>query len=601
MKIIRKQQLNVILLSTVFLNGLISSTKFIDEFFSPKYFFLFSITSVLLFFFTIKLYKKNSFSLNPIDIAVIGFNLWILTSSLLNKNVFLDNSYFYTIVCCSVFYFCVKFVFIDENGTGTDIKHLLFQLFIVIGTISSIYGLLQFFGVLDIKNPYFKMAGSFNNPGQLAIYLGSVFPISFSTLLFHKKIKILSLISSILIVTAIGLSGSRTAWICVFFVILFLIEKRYGFIKTFFWNKKNTILKLLGSILIIVFFCISCFHLYKYKQDSAHGRVFIWKVALSIINDKPVLGHGFNSFLSIHNKYQEQYFTDDKDDNKNYFVADSVNYAFNEFIQTICEIGAIGLIILLFLFAYPFIHTYNKFYEKEKGFLLGAQATIISIFIGSLFFYPLHIISVIVVFFFCLSVVSSYIEAKYKIIKVPRFLWITVLTTILFTTLCFFIVQSNRRNAEKKWLVAYNMMRSGEYAQAINKFNKIYPVLGYDKRFMFNLGCELYILGKYHDSIKVLENIKNNLYTPDLFIYLGLAYEEIGDFKKAIEAYKRASNIMPIKFYPKYRLVKIYDQMGKTNEAILYAEKIQNTPVKINSDIVQEIKKEMGEYLSNRR
>jgi hypothetical protein len=46
---------------------------------------------------------------------------------------------------------------------------------------------------------------------------------------------------------------------------------------------------------------------------------------------------------------------------------------------------------------------------------------------------------------------------------------------------------------------------------------------------------------------------------------------------------------MPIKFYPKYRLVKIYDQLGKMDEAISYAENILKTPIKIKSKVVKEI------------
>lgn len=67
--------------------------------------------------------------------------------------------------------------------------------------------------------------------------------------------------------------------------------------------------------------------------------------------------------------------------------------------------------------------------------------------------------------------------------------------------------------------------------------------------------------------------------------------------KKAEEYYQLSSLMVPCKFYPRYRLFKLYKEMGDTTKANAIAIKIANLPIKIPSETVSIIKEEIEAWL----
>jgi O-antigen ligase len=70
---------------------------------------------------------------------------------------------------------------------------------------------------------------------------------------------------------------------------------------------------ILFSVLIVVFFVGTAVTLFYQKKDSTNGRLLIWKVSSEMIKDKPVLGHGINTFQAKYMDYQSQYFENNRD------------------------------------------------------------------------------------------------------------------------------------------------------------------------------------------------------------------------------------------------------------------------------------------------
>ena len=107
-------------------------------------------------------------------------------------------------------------------------------------------------------------------------------------------------------------------------------------------------------------------------------------------------------------------------------------------------------------------------------------------------------------------------------------------------------------------------------------------------------------MGQYQESVEILQEAATRLNDADLYIYLGNSYEGSGDLEKAIKSFEQASMIMPVKFYPKYRLVKIYQQTGEDEKACVLARQILNMDVKIPSDIVTDIRNDMEKLLQSK-
>ena len=55
----------------------------------------------------------------------------------------------------------------------------------------------------------------------------------------------------------------------------------------------------------------------------------------------------------------------------------------------------------------------------------------------------------------------------------------------------------------------------------------------------------------------------------------------------------KASHMIPSRFYPKYLLVKLYDETGQHEKAIATAREIMNKKEKIPSTAIEEIKGEI--------
>ena len=50
------------------------------------------------------------------------------------------------------------------------------------------------------------------------------------------------------------------------------------------------------------------FLMFMIKQDSAKGRLFMWKIACRAVAEKPWSGHGEGSFAAAFGVAQEKYF-----------------------------------------------------------------------------------------------------------------------------------------------------------------------------------------------------------------------------------------------------------------------------------------------------
>jgi O-antigen polymerase len=198
-----------------------------------------------------------------------------------------------------------------------------------------------------------------------------------------------------------------------------------------------------------------------------------------------------------------------------------------------------------------------------------------------------------------LAVVSANTPAEIKAYKIKektrRIISMLGLVCIVF----FVYNQTVKYKASREWLTAFHILHAGQKEEAIKLYEKLYPVLKYNQYFLFNYGAELSVMGKYTRSIEILREAESRIDDSDEYIYLGNSYEGIGDLNSAMQCYKKASLIMPIKFYPKYRLAKLYVKMGQSQEAVRLAKNILGMPVKVQSEVISGILGEMQKLVND--
>ena len=185
----------------------------------------------------------------------------------------------------------VLFVSLSANLSAQTIKEqTIMRLIIGFAFCESVVCLLQYFSVLKSGGNFF-VSGSHINPNATAMFLAMTFPVILYELRkSNKRIKILFL-SFLIILNLIAIYSleSRTGYIGSIVSIL-------GYLFSSLLEKKDKKIIILCSGLLLIFItCLSLFILKSNaaKENSAKGRMFIWKVSVEMIKEAPLRGYGY--------------------------------------------------------------------------------------------------------------------------------------------------------------------------------------------------------------------------------------------------------------------------------------------------------------------
>lgn len=163
------------------------------------------------------------------------------------------------------------------------------------------------------------LAGAF---GGLILYYG------------HRSLRAVSICFAISFLAGIIILGSRAALFSFICGFLYLCGKK----KDEHSPTPFSIYALLLLVLLILF---------ALRPTSATGRLYIWRVCLDMIKDRP-WGYGWNGFIHYYMRYQASYLSTHPDPSFQY-LADNVSFPYNEYLHTLISFGFEGFIVLLVL------------------------------------------------------------------------------------------------------------------------------------------------------------------------------------------------------------------------------------------------------------
>lgn len=591
--------------SLMFFASMYQTKEFTDPFLMPKHYFM--AFAALLFIavaliFQILKKEKSTYNITKTDIALSIYVLYNTIYYVVQGENPLFEVRLLSQYILLLGYFVVK-PFIElqssaENESGF-VKTVLGVSF-VLAIIQSLYGLAQYFEISERLQTEFEIGGAYGNPGPYSNFLVVLLPFTLAFSLFKPKsiLKYLALTATVLIIIVLPLTKARTAWISAIIVIVYVVFYTKPVQQV--WNKyfKTFSRRILLVTIAIILLVGGIWALTAFKQESASGRLFIWKVTLQMVEDKPVLGHGYASYAAAHNNYQADYFRNNPNDWDNAYLADGINYAFNEFLQIASETGVLGLALFALIFIYAISGSRNKKDGENNKLLIAVEGSLIAILVTSLFSYPLQDVAILSVMFFNLAILSVHKNSNvYTLRRSAGARKIMVIATFVILVL-FAHLELKRFNAEKRWAYTFKLVRKGKYDIAKQRYDELLPILKYNQYFMFNYGAELTVMGEYKKSVEVLEQVEHRLNDSDFYIYLGSSYEGLGNIDMALQCFEQAANIMPVKFFPKYKIVLLHRVQGNNAKAVEMARHIMEMPIKVDSDIVRSIRHEMDVFLS---
>lgn len=452
--------------------------------------------------------------------------------------------------------------------------------------------LLGYFQAAEHNWESLSIKGQLYNSGFFGNYLASMIPLLLSGVTnkinFSRYLRIGFLIAFFFVSLLIVFAGARAAYIgstmgCLF--VLFSLSRKIN---------RNFKIFFIASAIILFLMIIA---LYELKPASAKGRLTIYKISLDIIKNHPFTGIGPNRFAAVYNNYQAEYFKEKQASLPTQLLADNTLEAFNSFLQIVVEYGIIGFIIF-FVIVYRIIKLSNSRSKNHisKWLHIASVGCIISIFICSLFSNPFHVTPILLIFAYHVSIILPIQKKDDRDIPWQRNL--KIVPCIIFLALVFYFITLFHK-AETSWYKASEAAKYDSFSEAKINYDNAYSTLKYNGDFLFNYGAEAAVAGNYRLAIILLEDAKKYNSSSNLFLFLGDSYSATRQYTLAEKNYLRAIYTVPSHIYPKYQLIQLYKRWNKPELVKTWIDKTLQYPVKIKSEITDELLEELKEEAKN--
>lgn len=591
---------SLLLLAGVFLIPVMVDNELHDALRAGKIFFfvryMLLLVPVGLFFFICN--RKQAIYMQTFFVLV--WFAWIILRGKIG-GVWYDEKFFWWSGCFALYFVIEQILFYTLKNVNRSFIYIPVVSLVLIAGVEALLGTLQIYDKFHIYNGLFKVSGTFFNPAPYAGFLVASFPFALFLSSLRSNNKILQVISLVgyvvicLIIIVIPATRSRAAYLgfAAGFIVWFFFRYRpIELLKSILNSRLKRALAFSITPVLIVTILLG---LYLFKKDSASGRLLIWKVAFNTIKEQPLTGNGFNTIQATMAPAQAAYFASGQGTEQEEYLADSVKWAFNVFLQTASETGWIGLLIMLVVIIQALL-TKPKVISNENQYLLfgAARATLVAILIFGCFSYPFYSLPIAILMFLSLALISSLSSQRKVELKLLNYLVKGFIPLVLLVLWIFyFIREPELEKGYWLWNEAEKMYQIQAYEEANESFAQSNELLPNNGLLLQHYGKNLYMKGDYAKAIQVLET--GGFFYKDEFWYLTLGdcYFKTGEYNLAERCYLKASQIVPGKFYPEYLLAKLYDETGQTEKAISKANHLLKKEAKVQSQAVHEIKKEM--------
>ena len=471
-------------------------------------------------------------------------------------------------------------VLIKRDNVQIPIDTILKTVFVT-GILECIYALAQFFKIQPTYNRYYAYTGSFDNPAVFAMLLSVCVPIAVyyaNDKNCSRKARILWWVGAVGMFVFIGFSESRTGFISAIISSAIVLLSASDKLRKKLLNRKVV-------FILIPLIVLLAFLLYRFKADSANGRLLMWRVSIGMIKEHPIIGFGNDGFTAHYMEYQAKYLTENPD-SPFIQLADNVNNPFNEYLLVLVNYGLVGLALLLGLLILLF-KSLKALPNTYKSLMIGLA---VGLMIWSFFSYPFSVPFVWVIALIILLV---------AFLPVVRSHYLIASITLTILSVAGLIVSIHTHVPEREWKIISQRSMLGETEIVLPDYVRLYKQLNTNWKFMYNYGEELHFSKHYNESLSILEECQSMLNDYDVQMLIGDCLQNIGDTIAAIEHYNNAGKMVPSKFLPQYYIMKLYMDKGDTLNAVITANTILTKKVKVNqSKAIQRIISEAQEISS---
>lgn len=410
-----KKIVSIFLICIICIVPLIITPWMLDYYYHPKIFIIYLfcfITSLIFFIFLMNKDYTSSYT----DKFVVIYLLLVILSTIFSVNVNQSLSGKILREEGAFAIFCYLFIF-QLSSKFYTFSRIHVKLFLISAVMISLYAIAQYFGydplpVDSFRGHWEKYAYStIGNPNFLGSYLTIVLPISIFYYILSKKT--VYLLSSSLLFLCLLCTRTRSAWVGFSFSFAVLVY--------FVYKNKINIKRIFVVIMLFSIITLSLNYFGNNetqnraativtdaklivtnspeKDRAGSTRFFIWKNALKLIPEKPLLGFGPDTFdIAFMGEFKEE--------TEKYFGSLTVDKAHNEYLQIAVTTGLPSLVFYLLI---PFTILYRAAKRVNKNILIIPLICSISGYLVQGFF-NISVVSVAPVYFITMGILNNFIE-----------------------------------------------------------------------------------------------------------------------------------------------------------------------------------------------
>lgn len=449
-------------------------------------------------------------------------------------------------------------------------------------------GYAQYGKLFPSGSPYFEVTGPYSNPALYSGYLSLLFCFLFvaiDTKLFVVKSWVYWLVCILFSLLFIQLD-SRASGVALAVGILY-----YLFFYKLKWWSIARFYKVAGVLGIMCLLVSIASVKYHERPDSVQGRFLIWKVAFTMVKEKPFLGWGVDGMRRHYMNAQADYLKARGSD-KEKTLAGNNYLTYNEPLRIAVEYGLVGAAVY-FLLVYLVIFKFTPRNEFEIAFK-GVLLTYITLgcFSYPTFNYPALFWLALVTALFGNQRSGNWTLKLIPIIPI-RYVrlggGILVVAGLLVT--CW---QWNVYNRFSKILSVPINNKVGRKVDLI-ALGQLKLGLSAEEKFWAVYAHQLYLDGQYINCFQALKKWEDCHPVNELFILWGDCLRELKAYDEAVEKYKYAHDLVPSRQRARVHLALLYKKIGARANGDRIARGVLNEQVKVYGFETYELHQELKE------
>ncbi|MBA3065104.1 tetratricopeptide repeat protein [bacterium] len=280
------------------------------------------------------------------------------------------------------------------------------------------------------------------------------------------------------------------------------------------------------------------------ESASVSQRLLIWGASLRMFRQSPIFGHGWGSF-EIRYPIEQGKIIAEKPEFGG--LRTHANNSHNELLEQLSQLGIVGFSLFAFIWGVFFYRTAKSYFAGGSLLLLGCVSAVAGFMTDNILGVTLNFPMPVMAFWAAAGIaVAESSQGEY--LAVRKVHMSAALKIVLAALTVFFIKkQADYFKGEMSYFSGFAASRRGNIKQAAEDCLKSWQYYAWNTDNNYELGNCYMRLGQYDKAVWAYkEALKANPGYDEIYYNLAIAYQSMGALDDAEKNYREAAAINPV-------------------------------------------------------